>query len=467
MSAVAAPARQHHNVTLAVLTTSALAYSVSQTMVVPALPAIQDDLGIGASEVTWVLTAYLLAASVATPIVGRLGDMFGKERMLVVTMVAFGAGLAVAALSDTLAQLVGGRAIQGLGGAVFPLAFGIIRDEFPREKVATGIGLISATFGVGGGAGLVLSGVVVEGLGYEWIFWLALVVVVGAIVMTRLFVPESPVRAPARIDWLGAVLLSAALVCILLAVSKGNDWGWGSEPTLTLLVGGGALVAAWAWVEARVDAPMVDLRMMRRRGVWTSNVTALLIGFGMFGAFIITPQLVQTPDATGYGFGASVTEAGLFMLPSSAVMLLAAPLSGWLGTRVGSRIPVLLGTAAGVASFAWLAVAHEHVWQMVFGLGLLGMAIGLSLAALANLVVEAVEPTRTGVATGMNTIMRMIGGSLGAQVSASVVGAHVVAGSAFPSESGYTEAFGLAAIALVLAFGVALAGPRMRARALA
>lgn len=464
MSAAATPARQHHNITLAVLATAALAYSVSQTMVVPALPEIQRDLGVSTGQVTWVITVYLLTAAIATPILGRFGDMFGKERLLVATLVAFGTGLTVAALADSLPQLVAGRAIQGVGGAVFPLAFGIIRDEFPRAKVATGIGLISGTFGIGGGAGLVISGPVVEGFGYESIFWLALVVVVGAIVMTRLFVPESPVRAPARIDWAGAALLSAGLVCVLLAVSKGNAWGWDSPGIAALLGAGVSLLAVWAWVETRVEAPMVDMRMLRRRGVWTSNVAALLIGFGMFGAFIITPQLVQAPEATGYGFGASVSQAGLFMLPSSAVMLVAAPLAGWLGTRVGSRVPVLLGTAAGVASFAWLALAHAEAWQIVLGVGLLGVGIGLSLAALANLIVEAVEPTRTGVATGMNTIMRMIGGSLGGQLAASVVGAHVVAGSVFPSESGYALAFAMLAAAFALAFGAALATPRARVR---
>lgn len=464
MSAVDSPARQHHNVTLAVLATAALAYSVSQTMVLPALPEIQRDLGVATGEVTWVLTVYLLTAAVATPILGRLGDMLGKERMLVATLVAFAVGLVVAALSDSLAGLVAGRAIQGVGGAVFPISFGIIRDEFPRERVATGIGLISGTFGIGGGAGLVLSGPVVEALGYEWIFWLALVVVLGAVAMTRLFIPESPVRAPARIDWVGAVLMSMGLACVLVAVSKGNDWGWGSARVLATLAAGGAIVAIWAWVEARVDAPLVDMRMMARRGVWTSNVAALLIGFGMFGAFIITPQLVQAPEATGYGFGASVTEAGLFMLPSSVVMLVAAPLAGWLGTRVGSRVPVLLGTAAGAVSFVWLALAHAEAWQVVLGVGLLGVGIGLSLAALANLIVEAVEPTRTGVATGMNTIMRMIGGSLGGQLVAGVVGAHVVAGSVFPSDAGYALAFAMLAVAFALAFGAALAVPRVRAR---
>jgi EmrB/QacA subfamily drug resistance transporter len=461
------PTRQHHNITLLVLATAAMAYAISQTMVAPALPEIQHELGVSQTQVTWVLTVYLLTASVATPIVGRLGDMFGKERMLFATLIAFGTGLLIAALSHSLELLVIARAIQGLGGAVFPLAFGIIRDEFPREKVATGIGLISATFGIGGGAGLVLSGVIVDHLAYEWIFWLAFVVVAAAVVMTKLYVPESPVRAPARIDWAGAGLLSAGLVCVLLAVSEGNNWGWESARTVGLLVLGVAILAGWGWFEARVDDPLVDMRMMRRRGVWTVNLTALLVGFGMFGSFILTPQFVQTPEIAGYGFGASVTEAGLFLLPSTVIMLIAGPVSGWLGTRVGSRVPVLLGTAAASLAFVWLALIHSEPWQIVFGVALLGVGIGLAFAAMANLIVEAVYQSETGVATGMNTIMRTIGGALGGQIAASIVSGHVQAGTSFPAESGYTIAFAMSAVGLGLAFVAALAVPRVRRAALA
>ena len=454
--------RLHPNLTLAVLATAAMAYAISQTMVAPALPEIQHDLGVTQTQVTWVLTVYLLTASIATPIVGRLGDMFGKERMLTVTLIAFGTGLLISALSHSIELLVIGRAVQGLGGAVFPLAFGIIRDEFPREKVATAIGLISATFGIGGGAGLVLSGVIVDHLAYEWIFWLAFVVVAGALVATKLWVPESPVRAPARIDWGGAALMSAGLASVLLAVSEGNSWGWESGRTVGVLGGGVAILAIWAWFETRVDAPLVDMRMMRRRGVWTTNLTALLVGFGMFGSFILTPQFVQTPEIAGYGFGASVTEAGLFLLPSTVIMLIAGPVSGWLGTRVGSRVPVLLGTITASCSFLWLALMHEQPWQIVFGVSLLGVGIGLSFAAMANLIVEAVKQSETGVATGMNTIMRTVGGALGGQIAASIVTAHLEVGTSFPVESGYTAAFLMSAVGLLLAFGAALAIPRER-----
>src|SRR3954468_4134331 len=441
------PPRQHYNVTLAVLATAALAYALLQTMVAPALPAIQSDLGASTTTVTRVLTVYLLTASVATPIVGRLGDIYGKERVLVLTLSAFALGSLIAALSHSLGPLVAGRAVQGIGGAVFPLSFGIIRDEFPREKVAQAIGLISATFGVGGGAGLVLSGVLVDNLSWEWIFWLGFVVVVAAAVAAHFFVPESPVKAPARIDWPGAGLLTAGLVCLLLGMSEGPRWGWGSARIVGLFAAAAIVTAIWIRFETRAPQPLVDMRMMRRRGVWTTNLTGLLVGFGMFGSFILIPQFVQAPAGAGYGFDATVTQAGLFMLPSTAVMLVAGPISGLLGTRLGSRIPLLLGTLTAASAFVFLAVAHSEHWHIYLGTALMGAGIGLAFAAMANLIVEAVDQTETGVATGMNTIMRSIGGSIGAQLAASIVSAHIGRGG-LPAETGYTDAFVMSAAAL-------------------
>jgi EmrB/QacA subfamily drug resistance transporter len=304
--------------------------------------------------VTFVLTGFLLTASVSTPIVGRLGDMFGKEHMLVIALSVFALGSLVCALSHSIEVLIAGRAIQGMAATVFPLAFGIIRDEFPPERVATGIGLISATFGIGGGAGLVLSGVIVDNLAYEWIFWLGLVFIAVAIVATFLWVPESPIKSPARIDWIGAGLLSATLVSLLVGVSEANSWGWGSPPILARFAGAVVLGAAWVAFERRQAEPLVDIAMMRERAVATTNLTALLVGFGMFGSFILIPQLVQTPQASGFGFGASVTQAGVFMAPSALMMLFAGPLAGWLGSRYGSRLPLLIGTAVGSASFVLL-----------------------------------------------------------------------------------------------------------------
>jgi EmrB/QacA subfamily drug resistance transporter len=439
--------RPRHTLTLAVLAVAALAFSLLQTMVAPALPDIQRELHTSTTGVTWVVTVYLLSASVCTPIIGRLGDMYGKEGVLVAVLLVLGAGTLISALSSSLALLVAGRAVQGAGGAIFPLSFGIIRDEFPSARVGAGIGLISATFGVGGGLGLVLAGVIVEHLDYTWIFWLALVMIAVATVATHLFVPESPVKTPARIDVVGAAGLAVALVCLLLGISEGSAWGWTSGGVLALLAGGLALLVAWGLYEMRAVQPMVDMRMMRLRGVWTTNVTSLFVGFGMFGAYLLLPRLVQTPAAAGFGFGSSVSEAGLFLLPSAAAMLVAGPAAGALGARLGSRVPLLAGVAIAGVSFVLLALAHEERWQIYVASALNGIGIGLSYASIATLIVEAVPQAQTGVATGMNTIMRTVGAALGAQISAGIVAGRIAHGG-LPAESGYTEAFWVSALVL-------------------
>ncbi|HMI70198.1 MAG TPA: MFS transporter, partial [Solirubrobacteraceae bacterium] len=230
--------RQHYGITLAVLALAGLAYALLQSLVAPALPEIQHSLHASESGVTWVLTSYLLSASVATPLLGRLGDIHGKERVLIGVLVALAIGTVVSALATSLPVMVAGRVVQGAGGGIFPLAFAIIRDEFPRERVAGGIGLISAILGIGAGAGIVLAGVIVDNLSYHWLFWFPLVAVVVAIVATAMFVPESPIKAPARISWGAAALLSAGLAAVLLAVSQAATWGWASARTLGLIAAG-------------------------------------------------------------------------------------------------------------------------------------------------------------------------------------------------------------------------------------
>lgn len=439
---------------------ASLAFALQQTMVAPALPAIQRELGTSTTAVSFVLTGFLLTASVSTPIVGRLGDMFGKERMLVVALAVFGAGSVVCALSHSIEVLIAGRALQGMAAAVFPLSFGIIRDEFPPHRVATGIGLLSATFGIGGGAGLVLSGVIVEHLSYEWIFWFASIFILFAIVAVVLWVPESPLKSPARIDWGGAALLSVALVSLLVAVSEANSWGWGSARTVGLFALAAVTLVVWVGYERRQPEPLVDIGMLRERAVLTTNVTAMLTGFGMFGSFLLVPMLVQLPTQTGFGFGEDVIGAGLFMAPSAVAMLVGGPLAGALAGRFSSRLPLLLGTALCTLSFVLMILGHQERFWIYAASAVIGIGIGMSFASMANLVVQAVHPTRTGVATGINTIMRTIGGSLGGQIAAAIVAAHVVAATGLPEESGFELAFALSAGGMLLAFATALAIPR-------
>src|SRR6201995_6002493 len=251
------------------------------SLVIPALPTLERELHTTETGVTWLLTGYLLAASVGTAIIGRLGDMYGKEKMLIWTLVVLSVGTLISAVSSSLAPMIAGRFIQGVAGGIFPLAFGIVRDEFPREKVAGGIGLLSAILGVGGGIGIVLAGVIVENLDYHWLFWIPLATTVIAALATWRFVPESPVRVPGRINWLAAFLMTIGVSAVLLAVSETTIWGWGGSKTILLALAGFAVIAIWIWVETRSDNPLIDMAMMRVRGVWTTNAAAFLLGAGM------------------------------------------------------------------------------------------------------------------------------------------------------------------------------------------
>ena len=451
--------RPHYALTFAVLLTAAGAFSLLQSMVAPALPELQDALHTSPTGVSWILTAYLLSASVATPIAGRLGDMFGKERVLVIVLVALGVGTVVSALSTSIGPMLAGRALQGIGGAVFPLGIGIVRDEFPAARVATGIALMSATFAVGGGFGIVAAGPIVDHLGYHYLFWIPLVAVIFALVMTWLFVPESPVRSPGQVNWLGAMLLSGWLICLLVGLSEAPTWGWSSPRVLGLFALAVPLLVGWIRAESRSSNPLVDMKMMRLRGVWTVNLATVLIGFGMYNSFLLIPAFVELPESTGYGFGASVTQAGLFLLPSTIAMLIVSPIAGRLAGLVGSRIPLIIGAAFSALAFAQLTVAHSERWQIYVASTLLGIGIGLAFASMSNLIVEAVSSHQTGIATGMNTIMRTVGGALGSTIAASVI-AGSLASNGLPRESGFEIAFALSAIALVVGVLAALLVPR-------
>jgi EmrB/QacA subfamily drug resistance transporter len=450
--------RTHPNVTLAVLALGGLAYAMLSSLVVPALPTMEKELHTTETGITWLLTGYLLAASVGTAIIGRLGDMYGKEKMLLWTFAILTVGTLLAAVAASLPMLIAARVIQGVAGGIFPLAFGIVRDEFPPEKVAGGIGLLSAILGVGGGAGIVLSGVIVEHLDYHWLFWIPLVAVVAAGILTWRLVPESPVRVPGKINWLAGALMTIGISAVLLAISQTTEWGWASAKTVGLVLVGFAFIAAWIAVEVRSENPLVDMAMMRIRGVWTTNAAAFLLGAGLYASFIVFPQFAQLPTSTGFGFGASVVVSGLYLLPSTIGMTVLGVKAGAISARFGSRVALLAGTVFSIASFLLLALAHSAPWQFLLAATLLGIGIGLAFAALGNLIVQAVPSHQTGVASGVNTVMRTLGGALGGQLSATFISEHTSGG--LPTVTGFTETFLMATGFLVLCFLTGLLVPK-------
>jgi EmrB/QacA subfamily drug resistance transporter len=439
----------------------ALAYALAQTLVAPALPAITSEFDTTASSSAWVLTGYLLSASVCTPLAGKLGDLFGKARVLTWIMLLFCAGSVVSGLASSIEVLIAGRVIQGVAGGVFPLAFGIINDELPPERRAVAIGTMSAMFGIGGGIGLPLSGAIVDNVDISWLFWIGLLALPAAILVHRL-VPASPARERTSIDWLGAALLSLGLAAVLLGISKANGWGWGSGRTLGVLLGGLAVLAAFVAYELRRTDPLVDMRVLAERPVLATNLTGFLIGIAMFGSFLMIPQFAQTEEASGYGFGMTVLESGLLMLPSSVVMLVCGPLGGHLGNRIGFRSVLAIGTVATTVSFVILSLAHDTPLEFVIANVLIGIGISFGFASMANLIVNLVDPREVGIATGINTIMRSVGGAFGAAIVTALLTADTIGATPIPTEHAYTEAFAISGVISVLALLAALWIPRPR-----
>jgi EmrB/QacA subfamily drug resistance transporter len=458
--------RTHYQVTFVVLATATMAYSLLQSLVIPVLGTIQAGLHTTQNDVTWVLTAYLLSASIFTPVMGRLGDMFGKERMLVLALLALAGGCVMAALASSLTVMLVARVIQGVGGGVLPLAFGLIRDEFPREKVAGAVGVIAALAAAGAGLGIVLAGPIVNTLDYHWLFWIPMVILAIVAVAAHVVVPESRERTKGRINWLATLLLSGWLVALLLAVSEAPVWGWGSPRVVALFVAAILIATWWVAVENRAAHPLIDMHMMRIPAVWTTNLVALLLGIGMYAAFAFLPQYLETPASAGYGFGASITHAGLILLPSSVAMFVFGGLSGRLSGRFGARAVLIAGTAISVVPFVLLTVARAHQWEILLAMVLQGVGFGLAYAAMSSLVVQAVPAQQTGVASGMNANIRTIGGSLGAAVMSSIVTAGAHHGR-FPANSGYTHGFLALAIAAAAAAGAAVLVPKLRSSVLA
>ena len=447
--------RGNRGITFAVLAVAAASFSLLQSLIVPILSTLQTEYATDQSTVTWVLTGYLLSASVATPLLGRLGDSIGKKRVLVGALGALAVGSVAAALAPTIGWLIAARVLQGLGGGVMPLCFGILRDEF-RERMQSAISVIASLLAVGFAGGLVLAGPVVDAVGISGLFWLPAIVTGLAALAALFFVPESPVRSRTRLPLVPAVLLAAWLVALLLGISQGNAWGWTSLRVLGLFAAAVVLATAWITVENRAKVPLIDMGMMRRRGVWTSNVVGGCVGFGMFGAFGFLPQLMQTPSEVGYGFGSTITESGHLLLPSAVVSFLVGFVSARLVRWVGARTVITSGLLLTGASFAGMGLFHGEPWQLVAVTIVQGFGSGLVFASLAGVVVGSVPPSQTGVATGMNNNIRTIGGSIGSAVMAGILASHVGAGG-FPAERGYTIGFvllgavtALAALASVL-----------------
>jgi MFS family permease len=444
---------------LGALILASLAYSTTQTLLVPALPGIQRDLGTTAVGATALVSVFFVSGAVTTGVVGRLGDMFGKRRLLVIELALFSFGAVLCALAPTLPLLLAGRMVMGTGLAIFPLSFAIVRDAFPRERVPGAVVALAATGGTGAALGQALGGPVADNLGYHWVFWIGAITGTASIAAVLLLVSESPERSPGRVDLVGALLLGLTLAGPLFAISQTPTWGWGGTPTLLLIAAGLACGVAFVRFERRRSDPLLDFETLLDRRVALTNLVTMLTGFSMFGAAVIFTQFFQEPTSTGYGFGASATQAGLYLVPGYLMIMAASPLSARLSARAGAKVTLVVGCAAAFTALVLMAAAHHTRLEMYLWPTLLYAGIGFAFGATPNLIMESVPARHTAQSTAFNLVLRNIGTSLGTQIAATFIVASIAA-SGLPREVGYTRAFAFQALCAGLAALIATTIPR-------
>ncbi|MGW9132812.1 MFS transporter [Streptomyces sp. NPDC055681] len=447
-----------------VLAFAGITVAVMQTLLVPVIKDLPALLHTDPSNATWVLTATLLAGAVATPIMGRLGDLYGKRKMLLTSLAVMVIGSLICAFTDQLVVMIAGRALQGFAMGAIPLGIGIMRDELPREKLGSAMALMSSSIGVGGGLALPAAALVAQHADWHTLFFGAAGLGVLSMALTVLAVPETSLRAPGRFDLPGALGLSLGLVCLLLPITKGSDWGWTSATTLGLIAASLLILVLWGLFELRSPAPLVDLRTSARREVLLTNLTSVMVGVAFYAVSLVLPQLLQLPVSTGYGLGQSMVVAGLCVAPLGLTMMFVAPLYARLSARRGPKVSLMLGMLVIAIGYGAGLGLMSAAWQTVMIAVVLGAGIGLAYSSLPALIIGAVDPSETGAANGLNTLMR----SIGTSVSSAVIGM-VLANTSVrmgpvqvPSMEGFRISFMIATGAVLIGLVLAAFLPSQR-----
>ncbi|MBZ3906589.1 MULTISPECIES: MFS transporter [Streptomyces] len=459
------PARP--NAVVAVLALAGIVVALMQTLVIPIVPELPRLLDAPASDTAWAVTATLLAAAVATPVVGRLGDMFGKRRMLLLSIVLLVSGSVVCGLADSLVPMIIGRGLQGLAAAVIPLGISIMRDVLPAERLAGSTALMSASLGVGGALGLPAAAFIADNWDWHLLFWTSAALGALSFLLVLVVVPESKVRTGGRFDLVGSLGLSAGLVSLLLAVSKGADWGWTSGTTLGLFAAAVVVLGSWGFYELRAKQPLVDLRTTARPQVLFTNLASVALGFSMFAMSLVLPQLLQLPEQTGYGLGRSMMTVGLVLAPQGLVMMAMSAVSAGLTKAKGPKVTLMVGALIVAAGYGLNIVLMSEVWHLVLVSCVIGGGVGFTYGAMPALIMGAVPESETAAANSLNTLMRSLGTSF-ASALAGVILAQMTTdfgGYALPSENGFKVVMAIGAGAALLAFVLASFIPGRRTAA--
>jgi MFS family permease len=450
---------------IAVLATAGLCSSFMFTLMVPIQSRLPELLNASREDTAWVVTSTLLAAAVITPISGRLGDMYGKRRIVLILVAVMVVGSVIAALSPGIVGIIVGRALQGAIVGVVPLGISIMRDVLHEDRVDSAIAFMSATLGVGGALGLPISALVTERSDWHVLFWMAAVLGVIVFALVLWIVPVSVLRTAGRFDFVGAAGLAVGLIGILLAISRGNEWGWGSPAILGLGLGGLAVLLGWGWYELRIAEPLLDLRVAARPAVLLTNIASVAMGFSLFASNVVYPQLLELPVATGAGFGLSLLVASLIVMPSGIVMMVLSPVAGRIAMRTGPKLLLLLGAISLIAAYGFTLLLSSEVWHILVANILIGAGIGFGYASMPMLIMRSVPQSETGASNGLNALFR----SLGTSTAAAVIGAVLASSSVdfegipVPTSTGFTLSLILGGAAALVALVVGLFIPAQRA----
>jgi EmrB/QacA subfamily drug resistance transporter len=403
-----------------------------EIMLVPALPVIAKEFPNEAQWVSWVLSAYMLVGAVATPIIGRLGDIYGKKKVLLVAMVIYNVGLLGCALSWSIVSLIMFRALQGVGMGMFPLAFGIVRDTFPKRQIPMAIGIISAMFSVGVSIGLVGGGYIVSAASWRDCFYIVIPILAVMTGVAYVTIKGHAEGQKGTVDVLGAALLGGSIFCLLLALTQGEKWHWDSPAVLGLFLLFGLLLALFVIREKAAKDPVVSLKLMSQRGILGANVAALFVGLTLFLFFQTLPFFLEGPKQYG---GFALTDAftvGLYMLPSAVAQLIFAPMAGRMARKVSADKILAVGLAVTVVGYIMLIFLHSEVWQILLTVFVTGAGLGVAMVSLINVVALSSPQEQFGVASGMNTLFRIVGGSIGPVLAAVIMASYQVPWKPYP-----------------------------------
>lgn len=449
---------------VAVLAFAGLCSSFMFTLVVPLQAELPQLLNASREDTTWVVTITLLVAAVATPISGRLGDMYGKRRVVIALLAILILGSVIAAVSGSIVGVIIGRALQGAVTGVVPLGIAIMRDVLPPERLGTAVALMSATMGVGGAIGMPVAALLAQNADWHMLFWLAAALGAVGLALVLAVIPEDVLRSPGRLDVVGAIGLAIGLTGILLFVSRGAQWGWTSPLTLTCIIGGLAVLLVWGWYQLRTTDPLLDLRVAARPAVLFTNIAAIGMGFALFASNVTFPQMLEAP-ATGGGFGLDMVAASLVIMPAGLVMMVISPLSGWLERTVGPRPLFTVGATAIVLAYVFVLLWSSEVWHVLIANLLIGVGIGFTFAAMPMIIMRSVPANETGASNGLNALFRSIGTSGASAVMGGVLAAMSmdIDGVAVPTRAAFEVCFWLAIAAGAIAVVLSLFIPRQRA----